>query len=508
MIIYRKILALITMFASLLMLMPATAEAKAESDVNTNDTNNSIKNGQKTAFVGGHIINPESGVVLHNATILLEGGKILKVLSSEEEVPAGFEVLNIKDKWIMPGLIDGHIHLAQSGSAFTRPDTLDATKISPYQQDQQWLLDNARSIFESYLNMGVTTIVDLGGPSEYMAHYRQLASHKPSPNLLMAGTLLSPMDMPKLSLNGKTFSKVATEEEALNILKQQIAMQADIIKIVWSQETRMTTDELYNLYKPVIDAAHKHNKQVAVHVEDLANAKRSIEAGGDILVHGVISEPIDEELIQLMKARNASYMPTLSVTAHYSEMFKGAVSFNHLEQKHGDPIILNSFAELMANIPKTDSMSQLLLKYTPYVDAPEEALKNLNEQERSIVEQLKPNFAKSAVEIQGNNLKRIIDSGVNIAFGTDAGNPGTLHAYSLLGEMREWKKAGISNQRILQAVTAGNAKAYKLSNKVGAIAPGLQADFIVLANNPLQDIENVFTAEIIVKEGQLVQATH
>ena len=406
---------------------------------------------------------------------------------------------------VIPGLIDGHIHLAQSGSAFTRPDTIDATKIAPYEKDQQWLLDNTALLLDKYIRLGITTVVDMGGPSEYLEHYRKTTAQGIFPDIYAAGTLLAPMDIPQLNVNGNTFTKVTTAKEALALVSKQLELDTNIIKIVWTQETGLSTAQLFDLYRPAIELAHKSNRIVAVHVEDLANAKMAVKAGGDILVHGVMMDLIDKEFIRLMKENGVTYMPTLSSYSHYFDLFKNEHKFSGFEHAHAEPEIINSFKQLMERVSETDQMFRIFLKYVPMVDKSAAEITELSEQEQSIVKQLQAVFSSNIEKIQKSNLKMIIDSGVNIALGTDAGNPGTLHASSMMGEIQVWQEAGISNKQILKAATFGNALALNLDEEIGVLLTGKHANFVVLNQNPYKDITILSNPLMTVKRGAAVE---
>ena len=95
----------------------------------------------------------------------------------------------------------------------------------------------------------------------------------------------------------------------------------------------------------------------------------------------------------------------------------------------------------------------------------------------------------------------MINSGVNVAFGTDAGNPGTLHAASVYGELLAWQQAGVSNQQILKAATFGNAKALRMESEFGTLASGKYANFVVLDDNPYETLETLTTPVMTIKAG-------
>lgn len=466
--------------------------------------NNSTTLGPESAFTGANILNPHISSPISNVTVLVSQGRIVKIQPSSETIPENYTVVDVKNKWLIPGLIDGHIHLAQSGGAFTRPDTFDATQISSYESDQQWLHEHSASILANYLKLGITTVFDMGGPSEYLDRYREVAKEGTYPDIFAAGALISPMEVPQLSVNGETFTKVGNAEEAKAKVRKQLALNTNIVKIVWTQETGLTMAQLSDMYQPAIALAKEHNKVIAIHVEGLENAKMAIKAGADILVHGVITDLIDSEFVSLMKSNNVSYMPTLTAYDHYFALFKNELKFTEFERQHSHDEVINSFVTLLENVSKTDQMFQIFLKYMPRVDDSETQLASLPEQGQSIVKQLRRMFSSRIVNIQKSNLKEIIDADVNVAFGTDAGNPGTLHASSVYGEVLAWQQAGVSNKEILKAATLGNAKALNLDNKIGTLTTGKYADFVVLDNNPYETLSTLTKPVMTIKRGTII----
>ncbi len=466
--------------------------------------NMSKEYGKKRAFIGATILNPKTSQPLTNSTILVSDGRIVKIQPSSEAIPNAYSAVDIKGKWVIPGLIDGHIHMAQSGGAFTRPDTFDATKISSYADDQRWLKNNLPSLLQNYLKLGVTSVIDMGGPSEYINDYRDLTRKGIYPDIYAAGALLSPFAVPQLDLNGETFTQVEAAKDTIAMVEQQLLLNTNLIKFVWSQETGLSMEQLTALFKPAMALAKKHNKRVAVHAEGINDAKMAIKAGADILVHGVMHDPVDKELIDLMIKNDVTYMPTLTANIHYTELFKGEVSFSAHEHKHAHKEITSSFDKLMENVEKTDEMFKLLLKYVPKVDQSDDEIAKLTEQEQSIISHLRTFFSSNAELIQKQNLKNMIHSGVNVAFGTDAGNPGTLHAASVYGEFLAWQQAGISNQDIIKAATLGNAKAINMETKFGTLVSESYANFVVLDDNPYKALATLTQPVMTVKRGTIV----
>ena len=454
-----------------------------------------------TAYTNANILEPSVELPISNATILVADGKILKIQPESAKIPTDAKQIDLNDNWVIPGLIDGHVHLAQSGGAFTRPDIIDATKISSYQDDQSWLLNNHEKLLANYTKLGITSIFDLGGPNEYLSLYKHFAKQTHLPEIYFAGSLLSPMAVPQLALNGETFNQTANAEEAITAAKQQLENGANILKIVWTDETGLSSQQLIELYKPAVTYAKENNLIVAIHIEQLAEAKMAVKLGADILVHGVMREAIDNELLTLMKQNNVTYMPTLAAFERYFEFFKNELDFNLLEQQNSSEVVMNSFEQLASNKDKTNQMMQTIFKYADKVDETAENIAKLSPQEQAVIKQIKTFFSSEYTAIQKKNLKQVAEAGINIAVGTDAGNLGTLHGVSLFREINAWRDAGISNKAIIKALTRNNAIAYQMEDAIGSLTAGKHANFVVLATNPYQDITTLAKPVKVVKQG-------
>jgi len=457
----------------------------------------------RVAFINGNVVSSNLAFPLLDSTVLVEDGKIVKVQPAVTAIPKGYEKVDLDNKWLMPGLIDGHIHLAQSGGAFTRPDMFDAQKIQSYADDQNWLLANEKNILNDYMSFGITSVIDMGGPERNLKRHQQLSLDRQLPTIYAAGPLLAPMAVPKLQFEGKTFIQANSVFDAIEIVKQQLNFNSHIVKLVWTPETGLSPDQLFDLFQPAIALAKQHNKQIAVHVEDKANAISAIKAGADILVHGLMDDPVDDEFITLMKKHDVTYMPTLTAFKHYFELFKNERVFSRLDKDTSSPQVLDSFKTLMNNVNKTDQMFQIFVKYMPYVDQPASEIAALSAQEQNIIQQLSRVFSDKKYKLQLNNLKAILNSEINLGFGTDAGNPSTIHASSFADEIGAWQLAGASNAQIIKAATLGNAHALGLNDTLGSIKPGANADFTVLQQNPLNEIGTLMQPHMVIKNGKI-----
>ncbi|HEY4936531.1 MAG TPA: hypothetical protein VII44_08120 [Puia sp.] len=113
---------------------------------------------QQIYLVDGNIIYVKDGKVDKNMTIVIEDSVIRKIEKSNPKlkIPATATVINLNGKYIMPGMIDAHIHFYQSGGLYTRPDHINVPNIYSYVKDQQWISDNREDLMRRYLACGVT----------------------------------------------------------------------------------------------------------------------------------------------------------------------------------------------------------------------------------------------------------------------------------------------------------------------------------------------------------------
>jgi len=173
---------------------------------------------------------------------------------------------------------------------------------------------------------------------------------------------------------------------------------------------------------------------------------------------------------------NVVLIPTLVVHAGYDLAFSNQVDIDDHDLSNSIPYPIGTLLDVV------------------HIDHPQ-----LKEAKSYAGEMLERN-RKSDV-IRKDNLKRLVDAGVIIATGTDAGNIGTLHATSYMDELRAMSEAGLSNVDILKASTIGAAQVLDQAEKVGNIAVGMQADMVLLRSNPMEDIEAILDIDQVIRKG-------
>jgi imidazolonepropionase-like amidohydrolase len=432
------------------------------------------------AVTGASFINTSNGKVTDNAIVLIEGDKIKDVgIAGKVTVPAGAKIIEAKGKWILPGMVDGHIHFFQSGGLYTRPDAVNLGNFYAYEKDRQWVKDNRADLMRRYLACGITSVVDVGGPMSNFDVRTYCNSSPTAPNAFVTGPLISTYQPPNLDKNDPPIVKVKNEEEARELVRKQLPYKPDFIKIWYIVLPGQDAAKTLPIVKATIEEAHKNNLKVAVHATEYNTATLAVQAGCDILVHSIEDKPADAAFIALLKTNKVTYIPTMIVGQKYREAFTQQHSLSQHDFKYANPFVLGTIFDLQHLQGKGVPFDYKKMRV---------ARKVINKEDTNI----------------RINLKLLADAGVNIVTGTDAGNIGTQHASSYLAEMLAMKAAGMSNMQVLAAGTINAARGFGKESLVGSLEKGKLADFIILDKNPLDDLSNLGFISTVVHRGNFI----
>src|SRR5437867_10221689 len=159
---------------------------------------------------GATLINGTGSPSIRNGSIVVDGGRIRDIgPRNEVRVPGNAQIVDARGKWVIPGLIDAHVHFSQSGGIYTRPDIVDLRKWRSYEKEMEWIQQRLPYTFERYLVSGITGVVDCGGPM-WNFEMRDIASRtKKAPRVAVAGPLISTYLPPATSVNGADIGKPA-----------------------------------------------------------------------------------------------------------------------------------------------------------------------------------------------------------------------------------------------------------------------------------------------------------
>lgn len=434
------------------------------------------------AIVGGTLVNTNGSEALDNATILLSGDKIVAVGGAADiEIPEGAEIIDVEGKWIIPGLIDAHVHFFQSGGLYTRPDVIDLRKHVPYaEQELMEIKERLPDTFARYIRSGITSVVDVGGPF-WNFEVRDLAAKTDlAPTVAVAGPLISTYQPDALTTADPPIIKVKNKRAAKKLVRKLAAKNPDLIKIWYIVGRGTTAEDSYPLVKATIAEIHKLGYRAAVHATQLETARLAVKAGADVLVHSVNDKEVDDAFIQLLKDNGTIYIPAMVVLEGYPETFSQTAKFLPIEFEIANPFSMGSLFDLR-HLPKEDIPKRI----RNAMAAAEPVLPNANAL---------------------TNLKRLQDAGVIIAAGTDAGNIGTLHGPSIFREFQLMAEAGLSPMDILIDATVHGARVMGRAADYGTIEAGKKADMVILDEDPLLDIMNTSRIHAVIKHGRYYPA--
>ena len=420
------------------------------------------------AIHGGTLIDGTGAAPVHDAVVVVRGDRIIAAGErSQVQAPKGARIIDAKGKWIIPGLIDSHVHFFQSGGLYTRPDVIDLRDKVPYERERSHINKRLKQTFARYICAGVTSAVDVGGPMRNF-EVRDLARREAmAPRVAVAGPLISTYEPEALKTDDRPIILTQTPDEARALVRRELAQKPDLVKIWYIRRPGDKVEDTLPVVQAAIDEAHKGGVRIAVHGTQLDTAKAAVRAGADILVHSIENEAVDDEFIALLKERGTILIPAITVYEGYGEVLSGNPRLTDIDRACGDPEVIASWAELPPDKKRDPSRAQRVV----------------------------PNAKQ--------NLKRLHDGGVKIAAGTDAGNIGTLHGSAIHREFELMSEAGLKPMEILVAATATAAQVFSKSPEQGTIAAGKLADLVVLDADPLADIRNARKITYVVKGGHL-----
>lgn len=422
------------------------------------------------------VFDGNGGPTLRNGVIVIQDGKIRDVgPRGNIRSGPGITILDARGKFAVPGLIDAHVHFDQSAGLFARPDAIDLRSIRPYAQEIEWTRLRLNDTLMRYLQAGITSVVDMGGPM-WSLGFRDSANELAlGPRVAAAGPLISTVADPELESEDSPVLLMETPEDALRIVRQVAEGNPDLIKILFIIRPDDNLDQLTGLVTVAIRESHKLGIRVAAHATQLDTAKAALNAGADILVHSIEDRRVDAEFLSMLKARNVIYIPTLMVTERYDEVFKRSVKLNAIERRLGDSEVIQSWSEL-GRIPPD-----------------------------RIPGGIPTTSLRESRQIAYLNLQLLDSAGVRIAAGTDAGNIGTLHGPSLHHEMELMEEAGMRPTDILIAATRNAAAVMGTGSERGTLERGKAADILLLDEDPTRDIQNTQKIFKIIRAGQVVE---
>jgi imidazolonepropionase-like amidohydrolase len=393
------------------------------------------------AFVGARLFDGSGRPPIENAVFLVEDGRFVAV-GAGVTVPKGAESVDLAGRFVLPGLVNTHGHVGETRGLRAGPELYTRENV----------LDQLRL----YARYGVTTVVSLGGDRDEGFRMRD---EQDTPTL----------DRARLHVAGAVVDG-ATPEAARAQVEAVAAKKPDWVKIRVDDNLGTTPKMTPEVYRAVIEEAHRRRLRVAAHLFYLEDARGLLGAGVDFLAHSVRDQDVDPAFVAELKRRGTCLCPTL---------MREVSTFVYADEPDffADPFFLKA--------------------------ADPAVVAELRSPERR--EQVRASTAaaryREALKVASRNLKVLSDAGVPIAFGTDTGPPARFQGYFEHRELQHMVEAGLTPAQALFAATGGAARCMGLAD-VGRIEPSAWADFLVLRSDPLADIRNTTTLESVWIAGR------
>ena len=382
-----------------------------------------------------------------NVTITVERGRIVDIAPTPQgpsiiATGPGTDIVDLTGKFVTPGIINGHGHVGRNRDAQLR----------------------------QYALYGVTTTTSMAWDPDDVLEFKNAQKRgdlKGARILTVKYRFMSAPQMPG--------SEYKTPEEA-RAKVDEIASSADIIK-VWidpqgGRHPRLSPE----FTAAVMDQAKKHNLLRGAHVVELADARRIVDQGVNVLLHNVRDQEIPDDFIATLKARNVSVISTLA---------REEALFVFGEGPNGPAFTDNPF-------------------FQKGLTAERLALLRSKKREEQANDPARPRWLKM-FDTDKKNLKKLVDAGVRFGFGTDSG--GAPDRYFIQGffehrQMELMRDAGLTPMQIIQSFSKNNSELLGIDKEFGTLAKGKAADLLVLTRNPLDDITNMRSLEAVYLAGK------
>lgn len=401
---------------------------------------------QTTYLHCGNVIDGVSDSMLSEHTLVIENNEITAIEKGYQSPGSNVTAIDLKNKTCLPGLIDMHVHLEGQ----TSPDNY----IKQFTLNPSDVAFNAIGYAKTTLMAGFTTVRDVGGTGVNISLRDAINAGKVvGPRIFTAGKSIAttgghadPTNGWKNEIEGDPGPKegvVNGVADSRKAVRQRYKDGSDLIKItatggVLSLAKSGTAPQ----FKPdeleaIIQTANDIGYHVAAHAHGVEGMQRAIKAGVTTIEHGTL---MDEETMELMKQHGTYLVPTITAGKSVADSAK----------------IPGYYPEVV--VPKAKAIGP---------------------------------------EIQ-NMFSRAYKSGVNIAFGTDAG----VFAHGKNAkEFSYMVDAGMPPMKAIQSATLTAAKVLKMDNRIGTLEQGKVADIVAVPGNPLEDVSILENVSFVMKEG-------
>src|SRR5256884_2698843 len=292
------------------------------------------------ALVGATLVDGTGAAPVGDAVVVMRDARIACAGSRAAcPVPADADSVNAAGKWIIPGLIDTHVHFSQTGWVDGRPDALDLRDRYPYAQVEADLHTQPEGLYRSYLCSGVTSVFDVGGYPWTLELQERTARSTTAPRVVAAGPLLSTIDFWLNLPDQRQFIYLSDEAAVRAAVRAHKASGAAAIKVWYIMPPQPPdTARVSALVHAAGNEARKVGLPLIVHATGLWEAKDAVRAGARVLVHSVWSGPVDEAFLTLARRQGTIYVPTLPVPDGYPQVAPRRVGPDRQPPASSDPV--------------------------------------------------------------------------------------------------------------------------------------------------------------------------
>lgn len=394
-------------------------------------------------------------------SVLVEGKRIAEIRRGKfsQSRHAGAEVIDGAGKYLIPGLMDVHVHLAGS---------ITVTEQGLREVD----IDRGKGIraLHGYLYSGVTTIYDCGNVPDYIFALRaeERSGAIASPRIFATGGIVT---YPGSHGSGPGATTVDDWPEAIPLLEEHIKREPDQLKLTLEERgwgLRPLIPKLpLPLMERIIEYYNDHGIRTTAHTAGELRARQAIFAGIDTLAHPVIVGPITDSFARLMGAKQVPMATTLAIGENYSRL-----------AEHPEYLDQPLYRALFSQEEITELKGKTRRQY----------------QQRDWTW-----WMKLMTPVAQENLRKVHEAGGVLALGTDQTNGAAVHR-----EMELLAAAGIAPLDIIRIATLNAAKFLGKEDLMDSVAEGKLADLVLLNADPSQDINNAKNIHMVIKNGSVV----
>lgn len=467
----------------------------------------------KKGFIikNGFIIDVINDKIIKNGSIIVEQGKIVSVTGPKEE-PAtekNYEILDLNNHYILPGLIDAHCHSTIPSSGELSPFELRST-----------LLQVQRNYFQ-HIESGTTTIRDAGAFPESLHNYIEdiESGRMVGPRIAYCNSIfnikgghpdIEPSDISSFSgiasfFTGDMSTYYTDRKDMIKKLENNIKNGASFIKLTMDNISLMCGREKLKVYSDqdlqyIMDFAAEHNLPVSGHIHRKFGFDRGLKYGINSMEHTICDAVISNDEIKLMAEKNIAIVPTMVI----AQILAAEEAYDTLPAEYNTPFIKNELKvrrdfiyspQERFILPEIHSASLEALK-----SYKELGCGNLYKNRKFLAD---PDIYFRILKYGPDNIRRMHSSGITIGIGTDGGVPLSYNG-TICRELEMLSRIGFKNTDIVKFATINNAGILRMQDKIGSIESGKFADFAIIKDNPYENIEALRSPDVVIKEGKIL----